>query len=194
MQAGIPLTYYNCNHEEGILVDGVVDNDVPTEDRACYWEFVTGEAGTYVRTMDLIHDLQHHPEFDPDVWFNHWFYDSASPSDPTGGDDNSPVYATEPRAWHMCGTVTSGQTEAWGTHGFKFDFEETLLILNTDPLRDGHEHHRDDLPPEACQIELRQPQTFTFEFYLRQYYEAPNMPVEWGQQYFDASANPLYRN
>ncbi len=190
------MTYYNCNHEEGIPVDGVPDAETATEDQMCHWEFVTGDAGTMVRVVDMIHDLHHHPEYDPDIWFNQWYYDNDTPDDPTGGDEDSPIYNVEPRAWHLCAALTSEQQEAWGTHGYKFDFVESqdLLVLNTDPLRWGDTHHRGELPPEACPIELRQPQVFTFELYITHYYEEPNMPVEKGQQFYEAAYNYLYRN
>ncbi len=194
MQAGVPLTYYNCNNEDGITIDGVEDNHDATQDTLCHWEFVTGDAGTYVRTLDVVHDLENHPEYDPDRWFHHWFYDNATPNNETGGDDHSPLYELEPAPWSVCGALTSGQLEAWGTHGMKFDFHESILVLNTDPLRWRETHHRGELPMGACPVELLQPQLFTFELHFRQFYDEPNMPVENGQMYYDNAFNNLYRN
>ncbi len=147
-----------------------------------------------MRTIDVVHDLENHPEYDPDRWFHHWFYDNATPYNETGGDDDSPIYELEPAPWSVCGALTSGQIEAWGTHGMKFDFHESILVLNTDPLRWRETHHRGELPMGACPVELLQPQLFTFELHIRQFYDEPNMPVENGQMYYDNAFNNLYRN
>ena len=53
----LPLVfYYNCNNEEGIVVDGVHEDDTFQND-FCPWEFVTGRAGTLLRTNQLDTDL-----------------------------------------------------------------------------------------------------------------------------------------
>lgn len=59
-QTGTPLTYYNCYHPEGITIDGVDDGDQDNR-TMCHWEFVTGQTGTYLRALDLEHDLRDEP-------------------------------------------------------------------------------------------------------------------------------------
>lgn len=76
----------------------------------CHWEYTTGPSGTYVRTLHLEHNLHDHPEYDPDEFFTHWYFDSASPECDTCGDHGTPVYNVPNfRDFHMCASTTSGQ-------------------------------------------------------------------------------------
>ena len=52
----LPLVFYNCNNEEGIVVDGVHEDDAFKDD-FCPWEFVTGRSGSFLRTYRLDTDL-----------------------------------------------------------------------------------------------------------------------------------------
>ncbi len=109
LKTGIPRTYYNCYLPDGVQIDGVEDGDLMNK-TMCHWEMTTGEDGTYIRTLDVEHDLHDHPEYDPDTFFTHWYYDSSSPNCTNCGDHNTPVYETPTiRDWHMCAATTSGQ-------------------------------------------------------------------------------------
>ena len=77
-----------------------------TNKTACHWEFVTGDTGTYLRALELKHNLENHPEYDADEFFEHWYYDNATPENATGGSWGTPYY---PNGWSMCAQRTTGQ-------------------------------------------------------------------------------------
>ena len=64
------------------------------------WEMVTGEVGTFMRAIDVIHDLGDwfgEPDIKPDQFMRSWYYDNAVPSG--NGDNGSPEH---PNKWSMC--------------------------------------------------------------------------------------------
>ena len=90
------MTYYDCYHNTpalGLTIDGVADGHV-TNDTFCHWEAVTGNnnEGTYVRTTYLDHTLEDHPEYDADVFFEQFYFDSDTPTSTSGGSHNTPIY------------------------------------------------------------------------------------------------------
>ena len=51
-QAGVPLTFHNCHNKNGFKVNGKMDaleNELNKE--FCHWEMVTGDSGTFLRTI-----------------------------------------------------------------------------------------------------------------------------------------------
>ena len=113
IQTGTPLTYYNCYHTEGLTIDGIDDGDVMNQ-TMCHWEYTTGPSGTYIRLLDVEHNLHSDPSDDPDEFFRQWYYDNATPECPACGDHGAPVYNTaDRRDFHMCGATTSGQVHTY---------------------------------------------------------------------------------
>ena len=197
------MTYYNCYHNTyalGIPIDGV-DDGPQTNETFCHWEAVTGDVGTFIRTITVDHDLFNHPEFDPDQFFEHFYYDNSVPRDPTGGSHGSPVYDYKGEEFHVCGQIVSGQQEAWGTSGIKLNFNDSTpnvdFVYNTDPLRLKNSYPglgNPNLPPTACLPELPQPNVFKVEFKVRQYYLEPKFDPSLGQSWYDAGRYALYRS
>ena len=83
--------------------------------------------------------------------------------------------------------------EAWGTHGVKLNFPEQKIIANTDPLREQGSFSYSNLPPSACIPEAPQPNLYQVEYYNTEYYLQPDLDPSYGQKYYDAQANKLYR-
>lgn len=101
-KAGIPMTYYNCHNPQGLPIDGVDDGPDAFNKSFCTWEMVTGQSGTYLRTIDIQHDLldwAHYPNYDPSAFINHWFYDNEIPE---CYDCGSKGTAKHPNGWSMC--------------------------------------------------------------------------------------------
>ena len=199
-EVGTPLTYYNCYHNTfalGITIDGV-DDGPQTNDTFCHWEAVSGPVGTFIRTIDIDHNLFDHPEYDDDVFFEHFYFDNATPDDVNGGSHGSPVYTYKGKEFDLCGQITSKQVEAWGTSGIKMNFNDSTpnldFIFNTDPLRLRDSYPEiGGLPPGSCRPEVPQPDVYKADFYVRQYYHEPTFDPAAGQAWFDAAAFPLQR-
>ena len=98
--------------------------------------------------------------------------------------------------FHLCANLTSKQMSAWGTSGFKlnFDFSNFTVVANTDPLRlTGTYPSLSELPPTACPPEVPQPNLYKLDFHVQQYYLAPTFDPSTGQGWYEAAKNPLYR-
>lgn len=66
----------------------------------CPWEMVSGPSGTYLRTIDVEHDLGAwfgQDDIAPDQFMRSWFYDSAIPIGI--GDEGAPEH---PNKWSLC--------------------------------------------------------------------------------------------
>ena len=191
------MTYYNCYHDTratGIPIDGV-DDGLQTNATMCEWEAATGEAGTFFRALNLEHTLHHNSTWPADAFFKHWFYDNASPTNPTGGSHGTPIYDVDGREFHMCATTTSKQVEAWGTHGVILNHPEQLAIANTCPLRNEF-HYRDasEYPVTACLPEVPQPDLYQFDYYSTQYYLERDWDPAKGKGYYNSATYGLFRS
>ena len=59
MQRGAYMKFYNCRNKNGFDIDGSMDQFERKFDQGfCNWEMVSGKSGTYLRTIDLRHDLE----------------------------------------------------------------------------------------------------------------------------------------
>ena len=68
-----------------------------------------------------------------------------------------------------------------------------IAVMNTDPLRVFDSFDPDTLPESACQPEVRHVDARQFDYYVRQYYLAPNMDPSQGPKWYEAAAQPLWR-
>ena len=100
-------------------------------DKFCHWEMVTGDSGTFFRSIDLVNDLEKWfgGEYDENLFMRSWYYDNGMPS--AVGSKGAPEY---PNRWSLCSALVDDQKEAWGTMGFKLK-DELSLVPNTDPTR-----------------------------------------------------------
>lgn len=189
-KAGVPLTYYNCHHPEGVSIDGKDDN-LPFDRTACHWEYVTGATGTYIRTIELEHDLHNDSSADADDFFRAWYFDSDTP-DGTTGSYLTPHYDVgSPAGFSLCSHRTTGQTEAWGTHGFKLELTQ-VGVGNTCPLR-ALDYNDITLSPDACFDGGIYNYMRTFIYKNRQYYLAPDLDPSYGEDYYNTGSTPLVR-
>ena len=73
----LPLVFYNCNNEEGIVVDGVHEYDT-FQNYFCPWEFVTGRVGSLLQTYQLDTNLGDYlgipNDLLPETVLASWFY------------------------------------------------------------------------------------------------------------------------
>ena len=97
----LPLVYYNCQNEEGILVDGDHKDDA-FNNAFCPWEFVTGRAGSLLRTYQFDTDLGDYlgipNDLLPETVLSSWFYDNRVP------DKIDKNVAIHPNGFHQCST------------------------------------------------------------------------------------------
>jgi hypothetical protein len=130
----LPLVFFNCNNEEGIVVDGVHEDDT-FKNYFCPWEFVTGRAGSLLRIYQLDTDLGDYLGIPNDLLqetvLASWFYDNRIPTEVANN------VAIHPNGFHQCSTKLTSQKSGWGTHGVKLrDYDPKMP--NTDPNRAPH--------------------------------------------------------
>lgn len=117
---GSDLKFYNCRNMEGFDVDAwsMDSNEDAFDNTFCPWQLVTGPSGSYLRAINVEHDLE--TFFGPgaedleDV-VSAWYYDNDSPSGV--GSYGAPEFSN---GWSMCSAATTGQTSAF--------------VSNTDPM------------------------------------------------------------
>ena len=92
---------------QGLTIDGNID---PHEtDPFCYWDMVTGPSGTFLRTIDITHDLldwAHHPNLPIENFMMNWYYDNDTPLSDDGGNEDTPLY---PNGWSLCSARINNQ-------------------------------------------------------------------------------------
>ena len=87
----------------GFDINGKMDQFEDQFDEGyCNWEMVTGKSGTYLRTIDLKHDLENW--FGPESFMRSWYYDNSKPIDVD--DFGSPIY---PNGFALCSATLDNQ-------------------------------------------------------------------------------------
>ena len=180
----LPLVYYNCYNRGGILIDGIPE-DAPYHHGFCPWEFVTGRAGSFLRTYQWdtdVGELMGVPDdVVGDLLMETWFYDNRVPERVDGKT------AIHPNGFHQCSTRLTDQKSAWGTHGRKLR-SFVPLLPNTDPNRSPHEVGE---PAENCG---KVPMQFTLNrmnMINNYYYLPPGLETETASQIYQGAASPL---
>jgi len=181
----LPLVYYNCKNKEGIIVDGNSEDD-SFDKYFCPWEYVTGRAGTLLRTYLVDTDLGDvlgvpDDELAPFV-LDGWFYDNRVPENISDGG-----VAIHPNGFHQCSTKLTEQKSAWGTHGVK---TKAFLpgLPNTDPNRAPHEVGENT--PEGCGTAMKYTLN-KLDLTNSYYYLPPGLEVDIAEQIYLADLNPL---
>ena len=73
------------------------------DERFSEWEMVTGASGTFVRAIQLKHDLG--AWYGTDEFMRSWYYDNDTPTERIG-DHQAPEY---PNGWSLCSATLDGQ-------------------------------------------------------------------------------------
>ena len=103
MQRGAYMKFYNCRNKNGFDIDGSMDQfERKFDEGFCNWEMVSGKSGTYLRTIDLRHDLE--KWFGPESFMRSWYYDNSLPID--FDDFGAPVY---PNDFALCSATLDNQ-------------------------------------------------------------------------------------
>jgi len=180
----LPLVFYNCNNEEGIMVDGVHKGDSFNK-KYCPWEFVTGRAGSVFRTYQVDSDLGDHFGISNDALAEHalesWFYDNRVPSEII--EDGLAVH---PNNFHQCSTKLTMQKAAWGTHGIKTK-DHIPHLPNTDP----NIAKPKGSPCDGCSAAGGTETLNNLDITNNYYYLPPGLEVETAKQIYQAATKPL---
>ena len=97
------MKFFNCRNKMGFDVNGKMDEFEDQFDEGyCNWEMVTGKSGTYLRTIDLKHDLD--DWFGPESFMRSWYYDNSKPIDVD--DFGGPIY---PNGFALCSATLDNQ-------------------------------------------------------------------------------------
>lgn len=184
----IPLTFYNCHNKQGIKIDGVHEGDDFQSDY-CPWEFVTGRAGSLLRSTTIAQDLadwMHVPHVNEAFFLHSWFYDNRVPE--SVDDDGVAIHPDGVRNWHQCSTQLTDQKAAWGTHGLKL---KTGLpgIPNTDPNR--HILFDESFPQDCDPVEPIEPWIYHFTMTNNYYYLEPGLDVDTAETLHLGAQTPL---
>jgi len=179
----LPLTYYNCKNKGGILIDGKSESD-SFNAHYCPWEYVTGRAGSFLRTFILETDVGDHYGIPNDEIgervFEAWFYDNEVP------ETIENEVSIHPNGFHQCSTKITEQKAAWGTHGYKV--KDQYSLPNSDPNRAPHEVGGNT--PQNCFIEMDQTLN-RFDFHNNYYYLPPGLEISTAEQIYQDDTNPL---
>jgi len=180
----LPLVFYNGNNEEGIVVDGVHEDDTFKNDFSP-WELVTGRAGSLLRTYQLDTDLGDYlgipNDLIPETAMESWFYDNRMPT------EVSHNVSIHPNGFHQCSTKLTSQKAAWGTHGVKTrDFVPG--IPNTDPNRAPHEVGEE---AEGCKTVSMTSSLNRLDITNNYYYLPPGLEIETAKEIYQGASNPL---
>jgi len=179
----LPMVFHNCNNEEGITVDGVHEDDTFDSD-FCPWEFVTGRAGSLLRTYQLDTDLGDYlgipNELIPDMVMESWFYDNRVPEE----IKIKSGLAIHPNNFHQCSTKLTSQKAAWGTHGVKLK-SFVPGIPNTDPNRVNIH------TPVTCHNPGLDDSVNKLGITNNYYYLPPGLDTETAKQIYQGATTPL---
>lgn len=77
------------------------------DQRYCPWEMVTGASGTFLRVIDVVHDLGDwfgYEDINANDFMRSWYYDNAIPS--SLGDSGAPEH---PNKWSLCSATVDNQ-------------------------------------------------------------------------------------
>jgi len=181
----LPLVFYNCHNEEGIIVDGDHKDDT-FKNAFCPWEFVTGRAGSLLRTYQFDTDLgdDHGIPNDllPERFLSSWFYDNRVP------DKIDENVAIHPNGFHQCSTKLTPQKAAWGTHGMKLK-DSVPEIPNTDPNRAPHEVGEE---AEGCNTVAMTSSLNKLDITQNYYYLPPGLELGTAEIIYQGATNPLF--
>jgi len=180
----LPLVFYNCHNKEGIIVDGVHEDDT-FNNHFCPWEFVTGRAGSLFRTHQFDTDLGDQfgipNDLLPEIALSSWFYDNRVPAEI---DENVAIH---PNGFHQCSTKLTQQKAAWGTHGMTVK-DSVSEIPNTDPNRAPHEVGEE---PEGCNTLSMKSSLNKLDITQNYYYLPPGLEVATAGIIYQGAADPL---
>ena len=99
------MKYYNCQNKQGFNIDGRMDIFEENFDESfCNWEMVSGKSGTYLRAINLDHDLE--DWFGPDLFMRSWYYDNSFAYDVD--DFGAPIY---PNGFALCSSTLNNQVK-----------------------------------------------------------------------------------
>jgi len=184
----LPMTFYNCHNQDGISIDGIHEGDDFNNDY-CPWEFVTGRAGSLVRSTTLDHDLgawMHLPNVSPAFFTRNWFYDNR---EPTRVENGVAIHPFGLREFYQCSSKLTEQKASWGTHGFRLK-PGLPGMPNTDPNRNFL--FDEETTPSDCQaVEPIEPWLYHFTMTNNYYYLPPGVDVATAETLHQEAITPL---
>ena len=184
------MKFFNCHNTEGFNIDGKLDVNFAND--FCPWQMASGSSGTLLQTLDVEQDI--HPGEGPEAIFENWFYDNESPT--LTHPDGFPIYPYDDSILSICSTLQNGQTEAWGTMGFKVKESSRLagiplpyILPNTDPVR---LNPPSSLPSGSCNVAS---ETNLFKFVVKNhnFFLSPDVSISAAEDLAEVSFKPLRR-